>query len=335
MGAGRAITASLSDDCVLREQLERIVAKRFGPGHEIVALERTLFPHLGSYDCHTVSVQLHAGIAFRCFLKDYGFSRQSKDAPEARRDRELRVHRDLLAGAGLDTPAYYGSVWDEGSARYWLLIELVEGRSLDEVSRESGALAADWLARMHAHFEQQPERLAACDFLTRLDADFFRSRARHALRDVAQIAPDALRRLTSVLPHYEAAIPAMTAGPPTLVHGGYIPWHLIVDRSRDPLRTCVIDWELAALGSRFYDLAYFADEGRTRTIDPICDAYLAAASKHGLDAPDPAALRHTVHCFRLQRVFDWLSRSVERELPAQKVSKLVDRAWKLCERIPA
>ena len=58
------------------------------------------------------------GESFRFFLKDYGFSRQSKDAPEARRDRELRVYRDLLAGADLGTPAYYGSVWNEQVGRF-------------------------------------------------------------------------------------------------------------------------------------------------------------------------------------------------------------------------
>jgi hypothetical protein len=146
-----------ADDRSLREQVERIVADRFGEGCEIVGYEKTLFPHIGSYDCHTVSVQLGGGESFRFFLKDYGFSRQSKDAPEARRDRELRVYRDLLAGADLGTPAYYGSVWNEQVGRFWLLIELVEGTAVDEVNAESGALAAGWLARMHAHFAPRSE----------------------------------------------------------------------------------------------------------------------------------------------------------------------------------
>ena len=323
-----------ADDRVLREQVERVVADLFGADREIVGYDKTLFPHIGSYDCHTVSVRLGGGDAFRFFLKDYGFSRQSKDAPEARRDRELRVYRDLLAGADLGTPAYYGSVWDERAGRFWLLIELVEGAAVDEVNVESGALAASWLARLHAHFAPRSEQLAASTFLTRLDADFFRAKASDAARDVARIEPEAVRRFERVLPHYEAAIPAMTAGPDTLVHGGYIPWHLVIDRDRDPVRIGVIDWELAALGSRFYDLAFFADDGGTSTIDPICDAYLAEASRSGFGVPDADLAHRAVHCFRLHRVFDWLSRSVERGFSAKKVSKLVDRAAKLAGQIP-
>lgn len=56
-----------ADDRVLREQVERVVAEQFGAGREIVGYEKTLFPHIGSYDCHTVSVQLGGGDAFRFF----------------------------------------------------------------------------------------------------------------------------------------------------------------------------------------------------------------------------------------------------------------------------
>ena len=54
-----------ADDRVLREQVERVVAEQLGADREIVGYDKTLFPHIGSYDCHTVSVQLAGGDAFR------------------------------------------------------------------------------------------------------------------------------------------------------------------------------------------------------------------------------------------------------------------------------
>lgn len=321
-----------ADDLALRELLTSVVAERLGREREIETVDRSLHPHIGSYDCYTLSVGLRGGERLRLFLKDYRFSRQSKDTPDARKSRELRVYRELLSSADLGTPAYYASVEEEG--RCWLLIELMEGAPVDRVDLEFGALAAGWLAQLHQHFSGRQQQLARSGFLVRFDAEFFQRRLRAARRDVARLSPADASRFDRLAPICEDAIPALTAGPPTLVHGGFIPWHLMVDRGCDPVRVCVIDWELAGLGSPLYDLAYFADDGTDDVVEAICEAYRGAAAGRGLAPPDGATLRRSVHCLRLYRVVDWLSRGVERGFSPEKVSKLVTRAEDLACHVP-
>ena len=150
---------SAGDPAVLLAEVERIVADRFGPGAALAEMRRSRFPYIGSYDCYAVEVRTKDGDELQIFLKDFAFTRQSKDDPQRRRERELCVYRDLLAKAELGTAAYYGSVWDESQGRFWLLLELVGGTLIEEANAETGQLAAAWLARLHGHFQREPGKL--------------------------------------------------------------------------------------------------------------------------------------------------------------------------------
>src|SRR5205807_1492305 len=87
----------------------------------------TLSASAASYAAEVLTVRLDSGAAFRVFLKNFGLSARPKDGPRQRREREVRVYRELLAGAGLGTAGYYGSVLDEARGRLWLLLEYVDG----------------------------------------------------------------------------------------------------------------------------------------------------------------------------------------------------------------
>ena len=325
---------SASDATVLLDQVERIVADRFGPGAALAELRRSRFPYIGSYDCYAVEVRTKDGDELQIFQKDFAFTRQSKDDPQRRRERELRVYRDLLAKAELGTAAYYGSVWDESEDRYWLLIELVRGTLIEAANIETGPLAAAWLARLHGHFQREPGELASCELLARYDVDFFRSKAAHALRDASSICESSARKLETVLAGFEPVAQAMAAPPFTLVHGGYIPWHILLDTKREPVRVCAIDWELAGIGSTLYDLAFFVADAEPDVRDRICDAYRMEAMRREVPVLDPAPLRTVVDCFRFHRTIDWLSRSREKEFGRGKVGWLVDEAERLRRLIP-
>jgi hypothetical protein len=315
-----------ADETILRQYLAQIVADRFGSRPVIVSLQRARIRYIGSYDCDTVTVLLTNGEEFKLFLKDFGFSQRSKDEPEQRRERELRVYRDLLAGTDLGTPTYYGSIWDESQGRFWLLLELVEGTVIKDHNVEYGVMAAGWLGQMQGFFTRQPEYLTGCDFLIRHDEGFFRSKAELALRDVAQIAPASAPRLAKIVACYDQAIKVMAAQPRTLVHGGYIPWHILLDMTNEPVRVCPIDWELAAAGATLYDLAFFTDGVEPPARDRIWEAYRRAARQYNVPLPDRTQMGYIVDCFRLHRIFDWLSRAVEKQFSAHKVGKLVELA---------
>ena len=306
--------------------LENLIVAEIAEESQITRIRRSRFPHIGSYDCDSVTVELRGGEEIRLFLKDYARSRLSKDQPERRRVRELQVYKELLNDAGLGTPGFYGAMWDESEGRFRILLELVEAEVVQEIDQRNGILAVAWLARMQHHFLGRAEQLARCDFLNDHSATYFQSKAANARRDVAELASVNTPSLHRVLECYTHNIDLMTAKPASLVHGGYIPWHIFIDRVQEPARVCVVDWELSARGNTLYDLAIFIDDAAPHLHDKLYQAYRDAAVQHGVPLLDDAAMRRVVQCFRLHRVIDWLSRSVEKKFPAEKIGWLVARA---------
>jgi aminoglycoside phosphotransferase (APT) family kinase protein len=309
--------------------LERTITDRFTQrGLAVSAIHRTPFPHIGSYDCERVTVEIDGHEGIELFLKDYAHSRQSKDQPLQRRIRELGVYSELLDGAGLDTPECYGSISDAEHDRFWMLLELVDGEVVEEVDSRNGTPAVEWLARMQAHFLKRTEDLERCGFLQDHGEAHFLRKAADARRDVAQLAPASADRLAPVLELYEQSVSVMVGQQASLVHGGYIPWHIFIDRARDPARVAVVDWELAARGSPLYDVATFIDDAAPALQTELVRVYRRAAQQHGVPLPEDHELRVTIAYCRLHRVIDWLSRSAEKGRSEKKITSLV----KLAER---
>ncbi len=182
---------------------------------------------------------------------------------------------------------------------------------------------------MQGFFNQHPEILSTCDFLIRQDGEFFRSKAERALWNVAQISPSSARRLTKIVDGYEQVIKVLETQPLSLVHGGYIPWHILVDIKHRPARVCAVDWESAAFGPTLYDLAYFTYGMEPQSRDRVLDAYRRTAIQHRVPTPGKIQMQPIVDCLRLHRIFDWLSRGLEKRFSEDKVARLVDQAEQL------
>jgi len=317
-----------ADEEALRRCLEGSAAER-GSGPAIVAIDSRRSDHSSSYASDVVTVRLAGGEELRLFLKDFGSSALPKDDPGRQRERELRVYRELLAGAGLGTAGYRGSVWDEASGRFWLVLEFVGGTPLAYCGFDDWLEAARWLGRLHGHFAGRAERLRGCDFLLRHDAAFFWAKVRAARAAVSEVAPSLSGRLDDVLRDYGRCVEVMAGQPPTLVHGAYKPRHVLVDRDARPPGICPVDWELAAVGSAFYDLAFLAYGLGPPALDRLLDAYREEAGRHGLAPPDRGRVRHLVDCFRLHRALKALGGASSRGLPEGKVARLVESAERL------
>jgi hypothetical protein len=320
--AGRRKFTSADEDLV-RRRAEQITREVLGGQPAITGIDRELSSYSSSYASDIISVHLQTGDEFKIFLKDFGFSQLPKDGSGMRRDRELCVYRDLLAGADLGTPRYYGSVWDEGSGRFWLLLELVSGLEVRSCAIDYWVAAAGWLGRLEAYFRGHADHLKECSFLIRHDADFFRSKAELALRQVSQIAPSQASRLGKLVEQYEPVVEVMASQPCTLVHGAYRPSNILISRGAGPVRVCPVDWELAACGSALYDLAFFTDGFVPPERDRLFDAYRQEAAATGLPLPEKTEKIYLVDCFRLHRVMNWLSRCAEKQFSAKEVDKLV------------
>jgi aminoglycoside phosphotransferase (APT) family kinase protein len=315
-----------TEDEELRQSVEHALARVSGSGSPLAAIRRRRFPGLTSYAVEIVGVELASGDAFEIFLKDFGWSKLPKDAAAERRERERRVYEDLLEGEDLGTARFYGARWDEAAARFWLMLEFVDGKPLRHCGFEHWLEAAAWLGRLHGRFAGQRDRLRACGFLKRHDADFFVHAAERALRAVSGLSEALAQRLANVLEGYDAIVAVMTRDPDALVHGSYRPQNVLVVPSSEPPRICPTDWELAAFGRSTYDLAFVCDGFRPPRLDALFDAYEREGENFGLPVRERNELRHEVDCFRLHKTINSLGHLHQWERPAETATKVVAAA---------
>jgi hypothetical protein len=324
-----AATSSRGDEDALRQCLHNIVRDIVGGSPAITHVRRTRSRYSSWYASDIVTVGLATGAELKVFLKDFGSYPLSKDGMEQRRDRELRVYRDLLAEADLGTARYYGSVWDRSEGRFWLILEFVEGMPVRYCDLEYWIAAAAWLGRMHGYFARHRPRQTC--FLMCHDTRFFWSKAELALA-VMSGTPLAAR-VAQLLSGYDPLVRLMASQPATLVHGAYRPKEVLANASIDPPRICPVDWELAALGAPLYDLALFADGFEPSVQDRLWSVYREQARASGLSLPDREEANCLMDCFRLHNVMNWLGQSRARGFPEEKVARLVDLGEELRRRI--
>src|SRR3954453_4381502 len=110
------------------------------------------------------------------------------------------------------------------------------------------------------------------------------------------------------------------AGRP-LVHGSYRPQNVLIAGRR----TCPVDWELAARGSPFYDLAYLVDGWDGAGLRELLDAYLAAAGEGGAAVPEDKELAAWLAPFGLHKLVASLGHCGAWKDPAATAVKALDR----------
>jgi phosphotransferase family enzyme len=317
----------------LRELLERSVAELRGPDAAVAGISRASSASASSYAAETVTVELVSGATVTFFLKDFGATSVPKDQPLQRRERELAAYRDFLSASDLGTARYFGSVWKPDQERFWMLLELVPGTPVRQSTFDAWLAAAAWLGRLQGFFARHSERVAGCDLLLHYDADFLWSRAELATRQVADISVHMATGLRASLVHYKPAVPRMLSWPPTLVHGHYRPYNILVDVTSEPPRVCPVDWERVGLGPPAYDFAYLAEGFDSERLDRLGAAYRAEATRHGVSVPDPKELRYLANAFRVHRMLSLLGSAAERGFTGAEVVKLVSLVSQLCERL--
>jgi hypothetical protein len=261
----------------------------------------------------------------RFFLKDYGSSRRPRPAPIQRRERELGVYRHLIGSGEIGTARYCGAVWDDAAAVHWLLLEFVAGTELRHMELRFWIDAARWLGRLQGHFAGSPALSTVVPLLERHDAHFFAAKAEGSRRSVSHYSRAPARRLEGILGRYESSIGLISGEKRILVHGHYDGANILVGAGEGSVRICPVDWELAALGSRFFDLASLCDGFQPPALHRIWDAYEEGAADAGLSTPERDRLRRLVDCFRLYRVVAWLGSAAEKGYPPSGVERLLAR----------
>jgi len=318
-------------EALLRDRVQEALAWNGGAGPAIASLTRAAPGTSSSYRTELLTLELADGAELRVFLKDFGTSTHRKDGMRARRQRELSVYRDLLAGAGLGTPRYLGAVWDEPAGRFWLLLEHVEGESLRRFGFGHWLEAARWLGRLQGH--AAGVELSGAGFLVDHDAGFFGSVAARALFAVRAVSPPLGARLAGALRDYDELVALMAAERPTLVHGHFRP-HNIVVRPGDPARSlCVIDWEESGRGSPLYDLAYLTDGFDPPRLRVLVDGYEEEAAHTGLPGRGRDEVLRVLDSLYMHRNLKTLSKAQGDGFTPEGLAGLVDRTVALAGRI--
>lgn len=304
----------------------------------IIALERTSLTSRSSYRTELLTLRLKAGPELRVFLKDYGSCRRVKEASLGagdmvdRRRREIRVYRELLATANLGTPRYHGAVWDDSRGWFWLLLEYVEARQLNNFKFEHWLEAARWLARMQGRLRGATVR--EVDVLVEHDGAFFSSIAEEAVHAARGASAPLAASLSSTLSGYDELVAVMSADRSVLVHGAYRPYNILVCPETG-YRVCVLDWEESAWGSPLYDLACLTDgfERKPPLLEALIDGYQQQAAACGLARADPDRLRRLIHAFALHRNLKTLTKARTRTFALEGVASLVNRVEELARLV--
>jgi aminoglycoside phosphotransferase (APT) family kinase protein len=307
---------AIQDEPALRQCLERILPRVSDRQSTITAIHCRLSEVSTSYETQILSVRLSDGRWFRVFLKNYGavnerahFITRQQDEIEQMREREVRVYQGLLEDANLGTPKYYDVVRDEARETYWLLLEYVDGTVLHYLESNYWIAAAGWLGRMHGYFARYARYLSQLDFLVHHDTRFFSAKAEAALDGLSRVSPGWVDRLATIVDRYDQVVEAMVAHQPTLIHGSFRPYHIIVSGESQLMRICACDWERAAFGAPLYDLAYLSDGFKAPTLDLMFEMYRQGAMKFGLYVPRRERMRYVVNCFRLHKIVSSLAKA--------------------------
>src|SRR5262245_30572943 len=323
-----------TDEEVLRQCLGTTLPEVLGRPCAIASLRRQRFDLATSYNAQVVDVRLNTGDEIKVFLKDFSFTVRPKESPKQRREREVRVYRELLAGAGLGTARYYGSVLDESRGRLWLLLEFVQGTPVGYLDIAGHwAPAAARLGRLHGHLAGQADRLGGPDCLVRHAADFCRSEAEQAARCVSQVAPFLAGELNRIVDRYGPVMELMAGQPRTLVQGGCRPTNILVRVAADPARVCILDWEEAGFGAPLVDLAYLLDGIEPPALDPLLDAYVREARAYDLPLPPRPDMKYVLDCFRLHMTLTMLGHAVRKGYKDKDVAKLLAIASRLGDAV--
>jgi aminoglycoside phosphotransferase (APT) family kinase protein len=225
------------------------------------------------------------------------------------REREVRVYQDLLEDANLGTPRYYDTVWGESQESFWLLLEYVDGTVLRYLEPNYWIVAAGWLGQMHGYFARHARYLSQLGFLIRHDTRFFSAKVEAALDGLSQVSPGSVDRLAAIVDRYDQVVEAMVAHPPTLIHGSFRPYHIIVSGESQLMRICACDWERAAFGAPLYDLAYLTDGYKPPTLDLMFEMYRQGAMRFGMCVPQQEEMGYVVNCFRLHKIVNSLAKA--------------------------
>lgn len=317
-------------DAALVAALEPVVGR-------VRRLDREPYAYATSFRLERIDAALANGTALALLLKDLSWVRLLDEAARIRDPahheprREIEMYRRVLGPAGIGARCYGAST----GPHPWLLLERVDAVELWQVGDlEVWEQVAVWLARFHLSFVTRVDDLHAdVPFLRALDTRWFevcRQRARVALHAATDPRAAELVGLLDALGDEVAR--ELADVPATLVHGELYPSNVLV-RADDRVRVCPVDWEVAASGPAYVDLAALVsgwDEEGCRRITAAYEGALGAGTASVTGGIEPARLLEDC---RLHLALQWLGWGSGWRAPTEHAQDWVGEALAAARRL--
>ena len=274
----------------LQRVLERLLADYFGRPRAIAEIVRRASPYASTFSIEEIDVTFADGSELPLLMKDSNrgarLGRDHVAQPDFLHDpmREIEVYRQVLPHGPHGPPIHYGHIIDPaGGSR--ILLERIDGLELrDAATFSMWELAAQWIARFHRSFATVDlTTLAQCSRLLVYDESFYWRWLERAQRFAPN--PPLRRVLDRIARGYGRVVSRLTRLPHTVIHGEFYPSNILVRHTDGAARVGPVDWEMAALGPCFIDLAALATGWNTRAQRALMRAYREATSEGLTNGP--------------------------------------------------
>jgi aminoglycoside phosphotransferase (APT) family kinase protein len=214
------------------------------------------------------------------------------------------MYRDVLPGLALGTPRLYGYRWEPGRGELWLFIEDVGPHRL--AHRGELALferAAAWLGRFHSATTGAPSD----ERLLRHDRAHFWSRGRDLEACLKRIAVSDRPLVERALARHDSLVQLVDGLPHGMIHGEFFGKNVLLRNDQSNHAVAVIDWETAATGPRYVDLASIS-AGRWTPSQRMAmrRAYFAARYAAASACPDWRRFNQEVDIVAFLQAVSWL-----------------------------
>jgi aminoglycoside phosphotransferase (APT) family kinase protein len=195
---------------------------------------------------------------------------------------------------------------------------------------------ATWIARFHRVWSTTTDRaalesLARRSKLLEYDEAFYWRWVERALQFSAR-RPGTTRVLERIARGYGAIVGRLANLPRTVIHGELYPCNVLVRMTRDQVRICPIDWEMAALGPGLMDLASLTTGWDQRAQHSLMRAY-ASASQTIASASVTREFRVDLDCCRLHLALRMLGWSNTWAPPPQHAHNWLSEAARLADAL--